>query len=480
MKLSSMASVGLMLALSACVTLPDEPAGQGPFRLQLEPVEQEHLPDDRPQWGLALSGGGLRSALFSIGALKALYDQNALGRVSMISTVSGGGYAAYWLYSQELAGAERSFGTSTFGAGVFPKKVCELITTANFVTFGKMLTRGFYPRRAVRLYDEQLHRTFGRKDSLDQPFRFDQLQSKVSAGQLPYWIVNATLISPKPTGWRDGLYEFTPFFAGNEAYGYAPWNAPPLAVRTAVSISGAALQPLLKQRFAAPNPGLLSRKVVAADGGESENLGALALIRRGIPNVVIVDAEHDPTYRFPAYVNLRDRLAQWGLTLSVGVIEDHLKPGAPEVLPAAVYLGEVRRAGSGGAPITRIRYVKMALPETIAADARDPLRIERGLTADDRFYGAFDAATQDGVTDCSRVEVAEMDLPSWFLYYVGAYGRFMREDSYTRASRQIRWNFVRADFPQYFTPDQSFYQDQAIAFLGLGYLAASELRAGGR
>jgi hypothetical protein len=120
----------------------------------------------------------------------------------------------------------------------------------------------------------------------------------------------------------------------------------------------------------------------------------------------------------------------------------------------------------------------MALPETIAAGARDPLRIKRGLAADDRLYSAFDAATLNGVTDCSRVEVAETDLSSWFLYYVAAYGQFMREDSYTRASRHIRWNFVRADFPQYLTPDQSFYQDQAIAFLGLGYLAASELGAG--
>lgn len=43
--------------------------------------------------GLALSGGGIRSAAFSIGALQALNKAYALSRVHYLSTVSGGGYA---------------------------------------------------------------------------------------------------------------------------------------------------------------------------------------------------------------------------------------------------------------------------------------------------------------------------------------------------------------------------------------------------
>lgn len=46
--------------------------------------------------GLALSGGGMRSASFSIGILAGLSDRGVLSHVDHISTVSGGGYAGYW------------------------------------------------------------------------------------------------------------------------------------------------------------------------------------------------------------------------------------------------------------------------------------------------------------------------------------------------------------------------------------------------
>ena len=43
--------------------------------------------------GLALSGGGIRSATFCLGVLQALAKHNALKKVDVMSTVSGGGYA---------------------------------------------------------------------------------------------------------------------------------------------------------------------------------------------------------------------------------------------------------------------------------------------------------------------------------------------------------------------------------------------------
>ncbi|MDG1207164.1 MAG: patatin-like phospholipase family protein [Pseudomonadales bacterium] len=52
--------------------------------------------------GVALSGGGPRSANFSIGVLAALHEQRILDHVDYLSSVSGGGYAAYWYYSQLL------------------------------------------------------------------------------------------------------------------------------------------------------------------------------------------------------------------------------------------------------------------------------------------------------------------------------------------------------------------------------------------
>ena len=51
--------------------------------------------------GLALSGGGIRSATFSLGVIQALAKsrRNAFGRIDILSTVSGGGYIGCFLRS---------------------------------------------------------------------------------------------------------------------------------------------------------------------------------------------------------------------------------------------------------------------------------------------------------------------------------------------------------------------------------------------
>lgn len=62
-----------------------------------------------PQVGLALSGGGTRAGMFAFGVLNGLNDTHVLDHVDVISSVSGGGYAAYWLYARRLeqqAGAD--------------------------------------------------------------------------------------------------------------------------------------------------------------------------------------------------------------------------------------------------------------------------------------------------------------------------------------------------------------------------------------
>lgn len=47
--------------------------------------------------GLALSGGGIRSATFALGVLEALKEQDRLRAIDYLSTVSGGGYIGAWL-----------------------------------------------------------------------------------------------------------------------------------------------------------------------------------------------------------------------------------------------------------------------------------------------------------------------------------------------------------------------------------------------
>jgi hypothetical protein len=52
----------------------------------------------RPAIGLALAGGGSKSSPFAMGVIKRLVDDEQLQRIDLVSSVSGGGYAAYYLY----------------------------------------------------------------------------------------------------------------------------------------------------------------------------------------------------------------------------------------------------------------------------------------------------------------------------------------------------------------------------------------------
>jgi hypothetical protein len=54
----------------------------------------------RPTLGIALSGGGSKAAPFAMGVLKRFVDEGWIDDVDIISSVSGGGYSAYYFYSK--------------------------------------------------------------------------------------------------------------------------------------------------------------------------------------------------------------------------------------------------------------------------------------------------------------------------------------------------------------------------------------------
>lgn len=92
---------------------------------QIVAQEREHLAAWRgqpPQVGLALSGGGIRSASYGLGVLQSLAHERTLPKFDYLSTVSGGGYIgaslSYLLYQSQRdagkkgPGAHSEFDTS--------------------------------------------------------------------------------------------------------------------------------------------------------------------------------------------------------------------------------------------------------------------------------------------------------------------------------------------------------------------------------
>ena len=53
--------------------------------------------DEEPLSALCISGGGIRSATFALGAIQGLAERGLLTRFDYLSTVSGGGYIGGWL-----------------------------------------------------------------------------------------------------------------------------------------------------------------------------------------------------------------------------------------------------------------------------------------------------------------------------------------------------------------------------------------------
>lgn len=69
--------------------------------------ERAHLPEGnkQPTLGLALSGGGTKAAMYAHGVMHGLNAMGLLDHVDVISTTSGGGYAAYWYFSKRMEAA---------------------------------------------------------------------------------------------------------------------------------------------------------------------------------------------------------------------------------------------------------------------------------------------------------------------------------------------------------------------------------------
>src|SRR5262245_6384750 len=70
------------------------------FQEELDEIARRHgaaTMESSALVGLAISGGGIRSATFALGVLEALKRLGVLRHIDYLSTVSGGGYIGAWL-----------------------------------------------------------------------------------------------------------------------------------------------------------------------------------------------------------------------------------------------------------------------------------------------------------------------------------------------------------------------------------------------
>jgi NTE family protein len=129
--------------------------------------------------GVALSGGGVRAAVFHLGVLLRLAADGLLERVTFLSTVSGGSMGVGLAYS--LAGG-RWPASASFGAEVLPR-ARQILTTVSI--------QKDYLWRSAR----QPWLLFGgraRLVSQSMQARWDLSGRLQDVPETPRWIINAT------------------------------------------------------------------------------------------------------------------------------------------------------------------------------------------------------------------------------------------------------------------------------------------------
>ena len=325
-----------------------------------------------PKQCVALSGGGIRSAAFSIGVLKALHEKRLLSTIDVISSVSGGSYAAGWLHAQHIVtggNRDKVFDEASLTRLSEKARLVSLppmsflrgvrgaaIWLAHFFNGLAGLTYGggadpyswVDGSAAAFEYEGALTRTFfsSPEGTAVDPFVGD-LAPRITEYGLPFLVINTTIGrhsagDTPPGAFSKRIFEFTPIRIGADSVGHfsvSPADGAPgapnsslgtfslsrvvrisgaaLDARTAKSVGRRAVTELVEIDLGAevyltersiPNDPPRKAFVYLSDGGFADNLGAYSAIRRLCGEIVIVDAEFDPTYGFDAYCKLKQAL----------------------------------------------------------------------------------------------------------------------------------------------------------------------------
>lgn len=119
---------------------------------------ERSVTDDGVRFALCLSGGGIRSATFSLGVLQALAEKGLLGRFHYLSSVSGGGYIASWLSSWVMRiGLTNTVDALAKSAREQPAPVRRLRAFANYLSPVWGLSGDFFALAAIFIRNLAVH-----------------------------------------------------------------------------------------------------------------------------------------------------------------------------------------------------------------------------------------------------------------------------------------------------------------------------------
>lgn len=480
------------------------PVKNNKFTFKNRPEEIKLTGKENFNLGVAVSGGGIRSAFYAIGAIKALDDTGILKDVDVFSSVSGGSYAMYWLYSSSHFTSKMDFAERAFDDKYVLGNMCELQVRGKLAPLTGAVADVWRNRKPQEYYRCRIEYGFGWLDEdisiiKDQErcvngkptgMLLSSLRSDMENNGMPFLIVNSTLVTPESTdGWNQGLYEMTPLSHGNDAYGYMPWSSKvDISFSRAVTMSGAAQKDILKQKMVNVHTGIGSEYIELSDGGHSENLGVVALIKRGVQKIIVLDAEYDEKLTFEAYFILKDRLKHWGITLTSDALDGLVRDtGAKneywwahkkiKELKEGMFKAEAFFEKDGKKTlISTLYYLKMSTIGSIKQEmVKEYTDVEKELEVKDRYiteHSRFDLnlrtnALSNGDYDCKKVnEVRLNDGSDPFIVR-----DYIREETiiYTEGIREFT-------FPHVPTIDQSFARDLTGALIGLGYREAEKLK----
>jgi predicted acylesterase/phospholipase RssA len=339
--------------------------------------------------GLALSGGGYRSAIFNYGILKGLFEIEVIPQFDYLSVVSGGSWIGTpFAMSDDL---DWFFDDIEDHPNLIEEGFESLLANPLRLAQEAALARK-NPNFLSNIFGRLLARTFLREHG--QKSRYVPFSDKkfFNAKDRPFLIINGTVYFRKPGSFdvTQECFEMTKLYSGCKSLGYVHTKdliamEKSLRVRDAVAISGAAVAvhlPAVGSEVAGIG---LSREAVnfakdmpagkklcdaehldIADGGFYNNLGIESLINRGCKYLVVVDAEHDPERKKAgrsnqAYKGLRTLLQRHHIPNPIGEDKIKLLDKADEPLHVI----------DGGDGLPDILYIKLKSSQDFNDAAKD-------------------------------------------------------------------------------------------------------------